>query len=119
MVGQVELRMYMKHLLLRMIEWHTRATNGWDYDTWHHGRFLERWADPRAVKGLRDAYAHYDEEEEEEEEEDVRRALLATMDLFRWLAIETAEQLSYPHPTLADEHATELARMLLAERDEQ
>jgi hypothetical protein len=45
--------------------------------------------------------------------------LFATVDLFRWLAIETAEQLSYPYPTFADEHATELARTLLAERDEQ
>lgn len=102
---------YMKWLLRQMIEWHARAINGWDYDTWHGGRFLEQWADPRAVEGLRDAYAHYDTD-------DVGRALFATMDLFRWLAMETAEQLSYPYPTPADEHATELARMLLAERDE-
>ena len=95
-------------LLLRMIEWHARATNGWDYDTWHGGRFLEQWADPRVVEGLRDAFAHYDEE-------DIQRALLATIDLFRWLAIETAERLSYPYLTLADERATELVRMLLAE----
>ena len=103
---------YMKRLLRQMIEWHARAINGWDYDTWHGGRFLEQWADPRAVEGLRDAYAHYDAD-------DVRCALFATMDLFRWLAMETAEQLSRPYPTPADEHATELARMLLAERDEQ
>jgi len=54
------------------------ATHGWDYDTWHEGRLLDQWADPRAVAGLREAYAQYGEA-------DVRRALFATMDLFRWL----------------------------------
>jgi len=98
---------YMKwRCILRMMEWHAHATNGWNYDTWHGGRFLEQWADPRAVEGLQDAFAHYDED-------DIRRALLATMDLFRWLAVETAEKLSYPYPTLADEQATELVGKLL------
>jgi aminoglycoside 6-adenylyltransferase len=97
---------YMKRLLLRMIEWHAHATKGWDYDTWFRGRFLEEWADPRVVEGLRNAFAHYDEE-------GMARALAATMDLFRWLAIETAELLGYPYPALADERTTELARKLL------
>jgi aminoglycoside 6-adenylyltransferase len=100
---------YMKWLLLRMIEWHARTTNGWDYDIWHSGRFLEQWADPRIVEGLLDAFAHYDED-------DVWRALLATMDLFRWLSIETAERLSYPYPTVADERATELVRTYVTEK---
>jgi aminoglycoside 6-adenylyltransferase len=43
---------YMKWRLLRMIEWHARTTNGWSYDTWHGGRFLEQWADTRVVKDL-------------------------------------------------------------------
>jgi aminoglycoside 6-adenylyltransferase len=30
---------YMKRLLLRMIEWHARATRGPDYDTWLRGAF--------------------------------------------------------------------------------
>ncbi len=99
---------YMKHLLLRMIEWHARADNGWDYDTWHGGRFLEQWADPRAMPGLRQAFAHYDEN-------DVGRALLATMDLFRWLATETARQLGYPYPAEAEEQVTELVKTCLEE----
>jgi aminoglycoside 6-adenylyltransferase len=98
---------YMKWLLLQMIEWHAGAMNGWSYDTWHRGRFLERWADPRAVEGLRAAFAHYDAD-------DVRRALLATMDLFGWLAMETAEQLGYPYPSPAEEHATEFVKDLFA-----
>jgi len=101
---------YMKQLLLRMVEWQARATKGPDYDTWQLGRFLEEWADPRALAGLRDAFAHYDEE-------DTWRALLASMDLFRWLATETAERLGYPYPTAADERVTEWVKECLSERD--
>jgi len=78
---------YMKWLLLRMLEWHARAANGWDYDTWHGGRFLEQWAEPRVLEALRDVFAHYGEE-------DIWHALLATMDMFRWLATETAERVT-------------------------
>ena len=91
---------HMKRSLLRMIEWHARATKGWDHDTWEGGRFLEEWADPRAVEGLRQAFAHYNRE-------DIQRALFATMDLFRWLAVETGERLGYPYPTAADGRVTE------------
>ena len=99
---------YMKWLVLRMMEWHARAANGWDYDTWYGGRFLEQWAEPRVLEALRDVFAHYDEE-------GIWHALLATMDMFRWLATETAEQLGYPYPTVADECVTEWVRTRLAE----
>jgi aminoglycoside 6-adenylyltransferase len=101
---------YMKWRLLRMIEWHACATNGWDYDTWHGGRFLEQWADDRIVKDLQGVFAHYDEK-------DLWRGLSATMDLFRWVAIETAAQLKCPYPTSADEHATELVQSMFSEAD--
>jgi aminoglycoside 6-adenylyltransferase len=97
---------HMKRLLREVIECHARATHGPHYDTWHDGRFLDRWADPRAVAALRDAYAHYDEA-------DVRRALEATMALFHWLAVETAERLGYPYPANADARATALVRQYL------
>ncbi len=99
---------YMKRLVLAMIEWHARAASGWR-DTWHSGRFLEEWADPRAIAGLRAAFAHYDEA-------DVGRALSATIDLFRWLATETAERLGHSYPAASDEHATTLVRDYLSER---
>jgi aminoglycoside 6-adenylyltransferase len=99
---------YMKRLLLTMIEWHAGAASGWSADTWHNGRFLEQWADPRAVDGLRGAFAHYDTA-------DVWRALLASMDMFRWLATETAGRLGYPYPASADEHVTALVRDYLEE----
>jgi len=86
---------------LRMVEWHTRTTRGWDFDTWYNGRFLEEWADPRVLEGLHYAFAHYDKE-------DIIRALITSMKLFRWIAMETADRLSYAYPIEVDKHITEL-----------
>jgi aminoglycoside 6-adenylyltransferase len=98
---------YMKRLLLRVVEYHAQVLNGGHYDTWFNGRFLERWADPRVLEGLRHTFAHYSEE-------DIRRALLATMDLFRWVTKEIAERLNYPYPVQSDEYATELVSKILS-----
>jgi aminoglycoside 6-adenylyltransferase len=100
------LNCYMQRLLLRMTEWHALATHGWNYDTWFRGRFLEEWTHPQTLEGLRCAFAHYDKE-------DVKRALLATMDLFRWLAMDTAEKLGCPYPTKADNQVTKWIRTCL------
>ena len=96
---------YMKALLLRTLGWHARAVRS-ATDTWHGGRFVERWADPAALASLRDAYARY-------AAADVGRALLATMDLFRRLATEAATALGLSYPADADEYATALVRDLL------
>ncbi len=98
----------MQHLLLRMIEWHALATHDWKCDTWFRGRFLEEWAHPSAVKGLQDAFAHYDTQ-------DIKRALLAAMDLFHWLATETAAKLSYSYPEKADEIVAKWIRNCISE----
>ena len=79
---------YMKRLLLRMIEWHARATRGWDLDVYHDGRFLEQWADSRVVAELSHAFARYDRD-------DIGQALFASARLFRRIAEETARRLSY------------------------
>jgi aminoglycoside 6-adenylyltransferase len=41
---------YQKNLLLLLIEWHAKMKG--QYDTWHKGRFLERWADPAILQEL-------------------------------------------------------------------
>ncbi|GAI04704.1 unnamed protein product [marine sediment metagenome] len=94
--------------VLRMLEWHARAVNGWDYDTWYGGRFLNEWADRRAVAQLRDAFGHFDEE-------DSWRVLLATMELFHWLARETANHLGYDYPEILDTNVSELITKLHSE----
>jgi aminoglycoside 6-adenylyltransferase len=71
----------------------------WDHDTWHGGRFLEEWADPGALDGLHEAFAHY-------EEADTRCALLTTMDLFRRIGRETAVRLGCAYPEDADQRVT-------------
>jgi aminoglycoside 6-adenylyltransferase len=76
---------YLKGLLVTLLGWHTVAAHPLA-DTWHGGRFLERWADPRALGALRDAYAGYDAAE-------VARALWATAELFQRLERECAERL--------------------------
>jgi aminoglycoside 6-adenylyltransferase len=96
---------YLKQLLRQMLEWHTRAHQGVHIDTWMQGRFLDQWADARAVSALSAAFAHYDEA-------DVWRALLATMDLFRWLALETAEALGYAYPSFGEDRAVEIVEHL-------
>lgn len=95
----------MKELLRQMIEWHARATRGPSVDTWHSGHFLEEWADPRAIEGLQSAFAVYDED-------DIWRALLITMELYRWLAQETGEALGYSYPSDADMRIAGLVRRL-------
>jgi len=100
---------YLKRLLLQLIEWHAQASHGGAYDTWHKGRFLEAWADPRAVAALPSAFAHYTIA-------DTWRALTATMSLFRWLAQAVASSRGYVYSTLADERATALVATLQTEQ---
>lgn len=99
---------YMKNLLTDMLECHARALHGWDYDTWHDRRFFEQWADPRAVEGLKSAFATYDERS-------VQTALLETLALFRWVALETAERLGYRYPLEGDAAADGWVNSVLAE----
>jgi aminoglycoside 6-adenylyltransferase len=87
---------YLKDRLVTLLEWHARAVDP-SVDTWHGGRFLERWADPGALAALESAYAHYDLR-------DVARALWATIDLWQGLEEEVALrldlELELDHPDL-------------------
>jgi aminoglycoside 6-adenylyltransferase len=76
---------YLKMRLVTLLEWHAHAVER-SADTWHGGRFLERWADPGALAALETAYARY-------ELRDVARALWATVDLWQGLEEETAKRL--------------------------
>lgn len=87
---------HMKWILIRALGWHAA-----DLDTWHDGRFLEQWADARALADLRNAYAAYDGV-------DVERALFATMDLFSWVAREAADRLGLPYAVGEEELARRL-----------
>ena len=98
---------YLKHLLQQMLEWHAHAQKGEKYDTWLRGRFLEEWADPRAVQVLPYTFAHYDAD-------DIAHALIATMTLYRWLEDETVLAWGYTVPREGEVEAGKLARALLS-----
>lgn len=95
----------MKEHLLRMIEWHTQATNDWEIDTWNDGHFLTEWAGPETVAALHELFGHF-------EAADSWRALLATMDLFGTLARETAARLNVPYPGELEKKVTEYVQDL-------
>ena len=66
---------------------------------------------PKAVEGSREAFAQYDED-------DVKRALLAAIGLFRWLATETATNLKYSYPARTDKNVTKWIRACVSEVSE-
>jgi aminoglycoside 6-adenylyltransferase len=76
---------YMKARLVTLLEWHARAVDP-AVETWHGGRFIERWADPGALAALEQAFAHYDVR-------DVARALWESIDVFQGIEEETARRL--------------------------
>jgi aminoglycoside 6-adenylyltransferase len=76
---------HMKGRLVTLVGWHARTLDP-AADTWHGGRFLERWADPGVLAALEKAYAHYDLR-------DIARALWETIDLWQGLEEETARRL--------------------------
>ena len=100
---------HMKTLLLRMIEWHAKAINGAGYEMSEGVRAIEAWADARVLEGLRSSFAHYDED-------DLWRASIATMELFRTVAVEAADRLGFPYPTTADTGISEWVLQCEAER---
>jgi aminoglycoside 6-adenylyltransferase len=73
----------LKEVLLRMIEWHSLSHGA--ADVWHMGRFMDSWADPRALGDVPATFGHYDLA-------DSSTALLRATALFDWLARETAER---------------------------
>jgi aminoglycoside 6-adenylyltransferase len=76
---------YLKERLVTLLEFHAGCVDP-SVDTWHSGRFLERWGDPGALAALESAFAHYDVR-------DVARALWATIDLWQSVEEETARRL--------------------------
>ena len=85
----------LKNCLLQLIEWHARAQNGWDYDTWYAGKFIDEWTDEHTRNALNQVFGHYNTA-------DSWRSLLATISLYRQLANETATLLGYPYPSEMD-----------------
>lgn len=93
----------LRTLMLQMMEWHAKALNGNDYDVWHAGRFLHEWIDQKVLQELKTTFSLYDRA-------DSLRGLLATIDLFRRISVETADKLHLKYPADTDHHITNWIR---------
>jgi aminoglycoside 6-adenylyltransferase len=96
----------LKQHVLTLLEWQAAAQPD-QRDIWYDGRFLAEWADREALAALPATFAAY-------EIADLARALFATLDLFRQLAQDVAQQLDYAYPAEAeraiDEHLHSMLR---------
>lgn len=90
-----------KEYLLRMIEWHEKATHDWNYDTICHGKRMQSWIRKETWDTSQHTFGHFDAN-------DSMKALLATIELFRNIAKETASMLGYVYPIHVDESVTKL-----------
>jgi aminoglycoside 6-adenylyltransferase len=88
----------MKELLLQMLEWHAISA-GEGRDVRHLGMGMKEWVRPDIWRRLDQVYGRFDAA-------DSRRALLATISLFRDVAAETASELGYTYPAEVDESIT-------------
>jgi aminoglycoside 6-adenylyltransferase len=83
--------------LLQIIEWQARADFGWDYDTWHAGKFIAEWADPVIYVTLQQVFAHM-------QAEDGWRAMQVRLDLFHTTARKLSHALGYAYPDELEQH---------------
>ncbi len=89
---------YMKSKLLKMIEWYMVCCE--EETVREEGRFFEKWVEERIKTDMKACFAHYDKD-------DIKRALENTIDLFRGLAEEVADELGYEYDSLGDAKCTE------------
>ncbi|KYC43810.1 hypothetical protein WA1_01220 [Scytonema hofmannii PCC 7110] len=89
-----------------MIEWHEQAHHGWNYNTHYMGKHLKKWVDADIWKALHKTFGHFDYA-------DSRDALYRTMQLFRQLAQETAEQLNFTYPKTVDESISKFIELTI------
>lgn len=90
----------LKKFLLEVIEWHEQSKHKWDYETFYSGKAMKSWASADTWESLHQTFAHFDSD-------DSWRSLFATMNLFRRLALETAQMLDFTYPQEVDRNMTE------------
>lgn len=96
----------LKDLLLQMLTWHAR-TRHITLDTWHDGHFIHEWVDQDTLHEIEHIYGHYDAR-------DSWRAHIATIQLFRRVARETAGALDFMYPAGLDDRITGFITQLFA-----
>ena len=71
----------MKENLLRLLEWHARATHEGAVNTWLLGKRIAEWADGETVRAIREIWTGWDAQS-------LWRGLLTQLALFRRLSLE-------------------------------
>ena len=99
---------YLKRLLLRLIEWQSVLRHEGTADTWHDGRFLDRWAEPEVRERLPATFARY-------EPRDLARGLRETELLFAVLAREIAAARGWNYPASEETAVRAYVERTLAE----
>lgn len=94
---------FLRPCVLKMIEWHAHGKN-----TWYAGRYMAEWADSRVIAALPTIFADH-------EAEHMKAALLAMLDLFRWLGEEVGARFGYSYPAVAHDKVAVLVREILGE----
>lgn len=95
----------LKDNLLTMLEWHARALNSPDHDTWVEGRFLHQWADQKTQHELQAVFGEW-------RAESSWSALWATLKVFRRLAREVAAHYQFEYSDRLDQNVTQLIESL-------
>ncbi len=86
------LNCYMKTKLLRMLEHTTTLSRGEAIDTWHNGRFIEKWAAPSIIHRLQGSFSDYDKQAR-------KLALQHQMEVYHDLAAQVAAKQGVSYPT--------------------
>jgi aminoglycoside 6-adenylyltransferase len=97
----------LKRDLLAVLEWQALAYGGGQADVWFEGRSIAAWCDPALYARVPQTFARY-------AEEDLRRALFASLDLFRQAASQAGGAWGYRYPEELDTKIDALLRSILA-----
>jgi aminoglycoside 6-adenylyltransferase len=78
----------LKNYLLQMLEWHAQLRG---QDTWHGGRFIQRWIDENTLTSLKHTFARFSVP-------DMWQALKHTLDLFATVSAEVGSEHAFVYP---------------------
>jgi len=82
--------------LLQMIEWHQGIRTRWKFSPKREGKQMKDWVDRKTWKELHNCFGEFDKR-------DSRKALRATMKLYRRLALKTAQHLKFTYDQKLDD----------------
>jgi aminoglycoside 6-adenylyltransferase len=85
--------------LYTMSEWHARAKHAWDDERQYPPKMIEKWADTFIVEAFPQIHPRYDPDA-------LWRALLALMNVYRRITVETAGLLGYNYDATSAEYTS-------------